>query len=198
MTEPGVETIERWYAAFDSRDLGTLLDLTHPEIEITPAGPKLARLPGARFHGPEGVQTFMKWAFEQFPDTRVVSTNLRRVVAGILARATYSVDGSELAEQQATSYAMFRLVDGRIYRIHAFRDESDALEFAATTGALTAREREILQLLLDGLNGRQIADALVLSPLTVRTHVRNAIGRLGARTRIEAVSLALRAGEIHL
>ena len=197
LTEAAVDVVERWYAAFDARDLDALLDLVHPKIEITRTGPELARLPGASFHGPEGVQTLMDWAFEQFPDARVVSTTVRPVTAGILAQTTYSVDGSGRAEEQSTSCAVFSLIDGQIYRIHAFALESDALEFAATPGVLTAREREILQLLADGLNARQIADLLVLSPATVRTHVQNATGRLGARTRIEAVSMALRTGEIH-
>ncbi len=68
--------------------------------------------------------------------------------------------------------------------------EGDALE------ELTPREREVLTLLADGLNGESIAVQLVLSPDTVRTHVRNAMEKLGARTRTHAIVLALRTGEI--
>lgn len=59
-------------------------------------------------------------------------------------------------------------------------------------GSLTAREREILTLLADGLNGQAIAERLFLSPETVRTHVRNATTKLGARTRVQAVALVVR------
>ena len=55
--------------------------------------------------------------------------------------------------------------------------------------ALSPRETEILGLLAEGLNGQAIADQLFLSPETVRTHVRNATVKLGARTRVQAVAM---------
>jgi DNA-binding CsgD family transcriptional regulator len=63
-------------------------------------------------------------------------------------------------------------------------------------GSLTAREREILGLLATGLSGADIAGRLVLSPETVRTHVRNAMAKLGASTRSQAVALAIQRNEI--
>ncbi len=62
--------------------------------------------------------------------------------------------------------------------------------------ALSGREAEILALLARGLTGEEIAQRLVLSPETVRTHVRNAMAKLEARTRTEAVVKALERGEI--
>ena len=62
----------------------------------------------------------------------------------------------------------------------------------ARTGPLSNREREVFELLADGLSGAQIAERLVLSPETVRTHIRNAMAKLGASTRSQAVVLALR------
>lgn len=61
---------------------------------------------------------------------------------------------------------------------------------------LSARESEILGMLARGLTGEEIAQRLVLSPETVRTHVRNAMGKLEARTRTEAVVKALERKEI--
>jgi DNA-binding CsgD family transcriptional regulator len=66
----------------------------------------------------------------------------------------------------------------------------------ARTGPLSNREREVFELLADGLSGAEIAEQLVLSPETVRTHIRNAMGKLGASTRSQAVVLALRRREI--
>jgi DNA-binding NarL/FixJ family response regulator len=61
---------------------------------------------------------------------------------------------------------------------------------------LSPREREILELLSQGLSGEDAAKRLFLSSETVRTHVRNAMTKLGAATRVHAVALALQRGEI--
>ena len=61
---------------------------------------------------------------------------------------------------------------------------------------LSNRESEILTLLADGLTGEEIAQRLVLSPETVRTHVRNAMTKLEAPTRTAAVVKALDLDEI--
>ena len=53
-------------------------------------------------------------------------------------------------------------------------------------------------MLADGDTDVQVADKLDLSPATVQTHVRNAKAKLGARTRAQAVALALRRGMISL
>jgi DNA-binding NarL/FixJ family response regulator len=58
--------------------------------------------------------------------------------------------------------------------------------------ALTTRQREILRMLADGMRNEQIAKELSISPLTVKTHVKNAMERLEADTRTEAVASALR------
>lgn len=58
---------------------------------------------------------------------------------------------------------------------------------------LSPRERQTLELLASGLTGQAIAERLVLSPETVRTHIRNATIKLGARTRVQAVALVVHA-----
>ena len=60
--------------------------------------------------------------------------------------------------------------------------------------ALTAREREILELIAEGANNRLIAARLAISRHTVKFHVASVLAKLGARSRTEAVTLALRAG----
>lgn len=69
-------------------------------------------------------------------------------------------------------------------------------ELAGPPRVLTPRERTVLARLAEGLTGEQIAAELGLSPETIRTHVRNAMEKLGARTRAHAVVLALQRGEI--
>lgn len=61
---------------------------------------------------------------------------------------------------------------------------------------LSGREREVLRLLATGASTGDIASALCLSIFTVRNHVRNALRKLGARTRIEGVAVARHWGMI--
>jgi len=63
---------------------------------------------------------------------------------------------------------------------------------------LSRREREVTGLLARGLSGEAIARELFLSPETVRTHIRNAMEHVGARTRAQLVAVALRDGLIEL
>jgi DNA-binding NarL/FixJ family response regulator len=62
--------------------------------------------------------------------------------------------------------------------------------------SLSKREREIIELLAQGMTGEQVADHLVLSSETVKTHIRNAMGKLEASTRVHAIAIALREGFI--
>jgi NarL family two-component system response regulator LiaR len=57
---------------------------------------------------------------------------------------------------------------------------------------LSAREREVLGLMVSGLSNRQIAEHLVIGRSTVDFHVSNILGKLGAATRTEAAALALK------
>ena len=60
--------------------------------------------------------------------------------------------------------------------------------------ALTDREREILVLVAQGLSNQQIADSLVISERTARTHVSNILSKLGVASRTQAALLAIREG----
>jgi two-component system, NarL family, response regulator LiaR len=61
---------------------------------------------------------------------------------------------------------------------------------------LTDREREILQLLAEGMRNDGIAQKLFISPQTVQTHVRNILGKLRVHAKLEAVAFAVKHGAI--
>jgi len=67
---------------------------------------------------------------------------------------------------------------------------------ARRAGQLTRREQESLRLVAMGMTTTAAAEQLGISPETVRTHVRNAMNKLGARTRAQAIAVAMRDGEI--
>jgi NarL family two-component system response regulator LiaR len=65
-------------------------------------------------------------------------------------------------------------------------------------GRLTSREVQILQLLANGRSTSEVADALFISRLTVQSHVKSVLSKLGAHSKLEAVTFALRHGLIQV
>lgn len=67
---------------------------------------------------------------------------------------------------------------------------------ASSSLALSAREREVLSCVVEGMHDREIASYLSISPRTVQSHVLSILNKLGAHSRAEAVAIALRNGLI--
>jgi len=124
-------------------------------------------------------------ALTSFSDPELIKGVLR---AGALGCLLKNVSGQELA--------------GAIRRASTGAgtlapEAADALVHAMTSGAdahapLTRREREVLELMVDGLTNTEIAERLVVSLSTVKTHVSSIISKLGASTRTEAAAIAVR------
>ena len=74
---------------------------------------------------------------------------------------------------------------------------SDADGSAPSLAPLTPREQEVLQLAAEGLPGPSIAERLVVTPGTVKTHFSNIYEKLGVSDRAAAVARGLRLGLIH-
>jgi DNA-binding NarL/FixJ family response regulator len=153
-----------------------LLDLELPGINGVEAIPRLTEL------NPDG-RVLVFTAYET--DERVLGAIrsgakgylLKGATADEIARSVRIVaaGGSALAPRIAA-----RLVD----------------EFAGPRGAgrLTAREREVLRLIAQGLPSKQVAQALNISERTVKFHVSSLLRKLGADNRAQAVALAAERG----
>ncbi|MES4904110.1 MULTISPECIES: response regulator transcription factor [unclassified Streptomyces] len=81
-----------------------------------------------------------------------------------------------------------------ITRFLAAPDPEPPLAPGELLASLTAREREVMALAAEGKSNAEIAEVLVVSPLTVRTHVQRAMNKLGARDRAQLVVIAYQSG----
>ncbi|HYH62893.1 MAG TPA: LuxR C-terminal-related transcriptional regulator [Solirubrobacterales bacterium] len=130
----------------------------------------------------------------------IVDADQRCVEANASASRLLGRDRSELVGQSLSS---LDLPEGHLLVLPRIEDAGDAGGSAdpadagdGRTRRPSKREREVLALLAQGSTDAQIAEVLDLSPATVQTHVRNAKAKLGARTRAQAVALALVSGLI--
>lgn len=69
------------------------------------------------------------------------------------------------------------------------RRRHEQMEAFRRVSRLTRREREVLRLLVDGSGTETIAETLVISPQTARTHIQNILAKLGVHSRLEAAAL---------
>lgn len=81
-----------------------------------------------------------------------------------------------------------RLFDGLIRHR---RDQDAAIRLMSR---LTRREREVLALLAEGAGNEVIAEALIISPETARTHIQNVLSKLGVHSRLEAATFVMQNG----
>jgi DNA-binding NarL/FixJ family response regulator len=135
---------------------------------------------------------------ERFPTCRVVVLTsfgeVERVNAALRNGAVgYLLNDAEAAEVAAAIRAAVRgevHLDSEIAR----RLTQDLRCGPVGLALLTSRERQILALLGEGRSNREIADILVISERTARTHVSNVLSKLNLTSRTQAALMAIREG----
>jgi len=124
-------------------------------------------------------------ALTSFKEEILVQSALQAGAIGYLLK---DVSADELAQAIRSAYAG---------RSNLSPEAAQALVHATSQPPapgldLTEREREVLAMMVEGLNNTQIAARLTVSPSTVKSHVSNILSKLGVASRTEAVTLALR------
>lgn len=107
--------------------------------------------------------------------------------------------GIALLPTTATAEQIVAAVDAAaagLVVLHA--DHAGSLTAAPSDDPLTPREREVLQMLAAGLGNKEIAGRLHISDHTAKFHVSQILAKLGAASRAEAVSIAMRRGLVPL
>jgi NarL family two-component system response regulator LiaR len=167
----GVEAVRRYEALLPDV---VLMDLKMPEMDGVAAIAAIhARFPSARII-----------ALTSFREEGLVQQALQ---AGALSYLLKNATAAELAAaiRAAAAGRPTLAPEAALDLIRATtRPESPGHD-------LTPREREVLALMVQGLNNNGIADRLVVSLSTAKTHVSSILAKLGATSRTEAVALAV-------
>ena len=144
-----------------------------------------------RMPGIDGLEA-TKELTEREPERR--GADLHRVQRALAARARTRVGREGLhPEGGAARHARARDREGRGRRdVHRPGADAGVPERPRRDDMLTPREREILQLLADGMSNADAAQRLFISQETVKSHVRHILAKLEADTRTQAVAIALR------
>jgi DNA-binding CsgD family transcriptional regulator len=113
--------------------------------------------------------------------------------AGRTAEASAAADASRAVAQRLGSQPLLRELSalGSVSAPPSRRAPAERLDTA-----LTAREREVLALVAQGLSNKEIGQSLFISTKTASVHVSNILAKLGASGRTEAVTLARRRGDL--
>ena len=123
------------------------------------------------------------------PPHGTISRLLRAGVSGVLPLAIAS-DRLQLALRAIR--AGFQVIDA------AFTREESGFSPVAKSSPeeLTDREQEVLTMLAEGLSNKEISSRLSISTHTVKFHISSILGKLGATSRTEAVSIGIRSGRV--
>lgn len=171
--EPDLEVVGHAATGADALRLARELA---PDVLVTDI-----EMPGA-----SGLEVAAALAAERARVRVVILTTFAR--AGYLRRALEAGAAAYLLKDAPSD----RLADA-IRRVHAglrVIDPALAADAWSEADPLTDRERQVLRLGADGLSTSEIADALSLSEGTVRNYLSEAIGKLGAKNRVEAANVA--------
>lgn len=145
---------------------------------------------------------------ERVPECRVVVVSDEDDVRALIAALEAGARGFLTKEHalsdliQATrmvhrgeTFVPPRMLGSLITRLLRRRREQD--EAYRRLSRLTRREREVLALLAQGGDNHVIAQRLVISPQTARTHIQNVLAKLGVHSRLEAAAFVARNGIHH-
>ena len=161
-----------------------LMDVRMPRLD----GIQATRLLGERLTDPPKVIVLTTFGTDEY-----VYEALRAGASGFLLKRARPEQIVEAVRVVARGESL--LFPDSVRRLAAASGPPDPRRLDA---GLTAREREVLALMADGLSNAEIAARLVLGAETVKTHVGSVLAKLGVRDRTQAVVVAYKSGFIPL
>lgn len=133
----------------------------------------------------------------EFPDARVIVLTsydgdqdiYRALEAGVRGYLLKEMVHTEIIRAIRVVHSGKRFIPGQV---------TEQLSGFFPEVALTRREIEVLSLVARGFGNKEVGDVLGTAPGTVKAHVQSILGKLGAKDRTHAVTIALKRGIIHL
>lgn len=126
-------------------------------------------------------------ALSGFKDTESVQAMLN---AGAIGYVLKTSSGQDIANTIRSAYAGNIILSGEVAQTLLLAQTKQSVAVSESFN-LTPREREVLQLVVEGLNNTEIAEALTISLSTVRFHVTGIFKKLNVSNRVEATALAI-------
>jgi non-specific serine/threonine protein kinase len=170
------ETLELWLACADGRGIaGTI-----------------AGIAGTTFHGGDPIAAArLLGSARSVRETLGIGYVAHHLYAEQVRAAVLDRSGADAALMQAETTGRQSSLEEAVAAAFAALDQPPHAGRQSSI-ALSAREREVLACIMEGLHDREIAERLCISPRTVQSHVLAILNKLGARSRPEAVAIALR------
>jgi DNA-binding NarL/FixJ family response regulator len=131
-----------------------------------------------------------------FQERDVMARAIEAGASGILPKTHAADDLIDVIKRTASGESTLPSGDMNAVMTSLQRARSARSKAQTVLGRLTSREIQVLQAVADGKSTTEVADALFISPVTVQGHMRKVLSKLGVRSKLEAVSLALRHGAI--
>ncbi|MEW9698417.1 response regulator [Paenibacillus sp. SI8] len=195
--EPDMEVIG---TAVDGRDAYTKALESRPDIVLMDI-----RMPG--MDGVEGSELILRALPETkvlilttFDDAELILRVLEKGVHGYLLKDMPSeaivsaiqtvYNGGTVLQPEITAMLIHDLK--KMSKVNSNRTHPSSINEPDELGSLTEREKEVLSLLGQGLNNREIAGILIITEGTVKNHVSNLIAKLGLRDRTQAAVFSVR------
>jgi predicted ATPase/DNA-binding CsgD family transcriptional regulator len=171
------ETLELWIACADGRGIaGTIAGIAAVAARSGDAGAAALLLGGA-------------WNLRATLGLEYMTHHL---YAEQVRAALYSRSGAEAQLAGADAKGRALSLDEAVAAARQVLEANGRRLQQPAPTTLSAREREVLACIVEGMHDREIADRLCISPRTVQSHVLAILNKLGAHSRAEAVAIALR------
>ncbi|MCL1601573.1 MAG: response regulator transcription factor [Actinomycetia bacterium] len=174
-------------------------DSAEAMFDIVSSEPVDVVLLDIRMEGMTGLDALGRMASE-FPQVRVLMLSMHDQPGYVRRAIELGASGYLLksAGRDEVLAAISSVSEGGTYIQASLMEPllADATGVSRQTGRLSPREQEVLQLIADGSENKQIARHLGLSEATVKTYIRGVFDRLDVSSRAEAVAVGLRIGII--